>query len=152
MRLSTLWRNASPDQDAPTCPSFVLDVGEGKFQDSCTSFIGLTKSVLDGSDVHERIGFEFPDLRSKYCDKSLLSERTVLTTRNANVEALNNFVGDMILGSAKQYVSAERIDNPAEHELRYPVELLNNIPGTDLIPDHQASLQKGYVVMLLQNL
>lgn len=69
-----------------------------------------------------------------------------------NVEELNNFVGDLIPGVAKQFVSAEKIDKSKVPELQYSSELLNAIPRTASISGRQILLKKGYVAMLQRNL
>lgn len=132
--------------------SFVLDVGEEDLQDFFTALISLPTSVSVGSDVKQLIDFLFPDLRNKYRDKTSLSEQAVLTKRNANLEEDNSFVGDTIPGRATQYVNADNIDNRDEREVRYPGELLNGISGTASLPNQRISFEKGYAVMLLQNL
>lgn len=53
---------------------------------------------------------------------------------------------------SKRFVIDENIYNAEIHELRNPIGLLNNIPWTALLPDHQILLEKGYVLMRLQNL
>lgn len=131
-----LRRDASPDEDALTFPSFLLHVGEGRLKDSFTSFIGPLVSVLVGSDVKQLIDFVLPDVKNKLRDENWFSERAVLIARNDTLEAVNIVVGDMILGLAKQYASTDNIDSPDEQKLRYLVELLSGMPGTASLPDH----------------
>lgn len=72
--------------------------------------------------------------------------------RNANLEALTNFAGEMIPGRAKQYFSADNIDNRHGYGLGYPVVLLNRISRAASLADHRIYLKKRCVGMLLQKL
>lgn len=74
-----------------------------------------------------------------------------MTTRNTNLEELNNFVVDFIPCDATRSASADKIDNAKEDKLRYPVKLLNGIPETVSLPDHHIMLKKRYVVTLLRS-
>ena len=87
-----------------------------------------------------------------YADGEWLASRGILTITNRQLQYLNELVGRKIPGAYRTYHSADSIEEEETSELRYPVELLNSIPGNSSLPEHNLQLEKGFLVMLLRNL
>src|SRR6202012_382079 len=84
------------------------------------------------------------------------SERTVLSTLNADVDSLNKYVLEKFPGDKKTFQSADFIptsEQSGEDDsmLNYPVEYLNEINCSGL-PLSNLELKKGCPVMVLRNL
>lgn len=112
MQLYALRSDTSADEDALTFPCLLLDADEGKPQNFFTSLVGLPVFVSVGKYVKKYIIPVLQDLRNKYPDEICLSERAVMTVRNVNLDALSDFVADMIQARVMQYVSANSIYKP----------------------------------------
>jgi ATP-dependent exoDNAse (exonuclease V) alpha subunit len=84
------------------------------------------------------------------------SERTILSSRNDDVDELNTYILNKFPGEARVYHSADSLPNntpeqQTEGELMYPVEYLNTINCSGL-PLAQLALKVGCPVMVLRNL
>ncbi|GJY85782.1 ATP-dependent DNA helicase PIF1-like protein [Tanacetum coccineum] len=97
----------------------------------------------------------YPDFTSRQTNDEYLKERAILTPRNDDADAINEFMFKQLSGKSVTYNSADEVciastDNIDQHQL-YPVEFLNslNFPG---MPPHELHLKKELPVMLLRNL
>nr|GEV52724.1 ATP-dependent DNA helicase PIF1-like [Tanacetum cinerariifolium] len=87
------------------------------------------------------------DLTIRQTNDEYLKERAILTPRNEDADAINEFMFKKLSGETGTYNSADEIckastDNIDHHQL-YPVEFLNslNFPG---MPPHELCLKKNY--------
>nr|GEV75985.1 ATP-dependent DNA helicase PIF1-like [Tanacetum cinerariifolium] len=107
----------------------------------------LIREALD-FDIKKQIMAEtYPDFTSRQTEKEYLKERAILTPRNEDADAVNEFMFKKLSGEAVTKNSADEIcqastDNIDQHQL-YPVEFLNslNFPG---MPPHELCLKKNY--------
>ncbi|GJS10484.1 ATP-dependent DNA helicase PIF1-like protein [Tanacetum coccineum] len=97
----------------------------------------------------------YPDFTTRRTNDGYLKERAILTPRNENADAINEFMFKKLPGEVVTYNSADEIckasiDNVDQHQL-YLVEFLNtlNFPG---MPPHELCLKKELPIMLLWNL
>ena len=81
------------------------------------------------------------------------AERTILTSRNDDVDDINEKMLLEFPGQEKEFLSADSVkgNNENEGELLYPVEYLNSISCSGL-PLHKLQLKIGCPVMILRNL
>jgi hypothetical protein len=82
------------------------------------------------------------------------AERSILTSRNDDVDDINEKMLLEFPGEAKSFLSADSVkenNENAEGELMYPVEYLNSITCSGL-PLHNLQLKVGCPVMILRNL
>ncbi|GJW30058.1 ATP-dependent DNA helicase PIF1-like protein [Tanacetum coccineum] len=94
------------------------------------------------------------DFTLRKTDEEYLKEKAILTLRNEDVDAINEFMFKKLSRDAVTYNSADEIckastDNIDQHQL-YPVEFLIslNFPG---MPPHEICLKKELPIMLLRN-
>ncbi|GJV77617.1 ATP-dependent DNA helicase PIF1-like protein [Tanacetum coccineum] len=97
----------------------------------------------------------YPDFNARHTNDEYLKERAILTPRNDDADAINEFMFKQLPGESVTYNSANEVcmastDNIDQHQL-YPVEFLNslNFPG---MPPHELHLKKELPIMLLRNL
>ncbi|GJX77883.1 ATP-dependent DNA helicase PIF1 [Tanacetum coccineum] len=97
----------------------------------------------------------YPDFTSRQTNDEYLKERSILTPRNDDADAIHEFMFKQLSGKYVTYNSADEVcmtstDNIDQHQL-YPVEFLNslNFPG---MPPHELHLKMELPVMLLRNL
>ncbi|GJZ77326.1 ATP-dependent DNA helicase PIF1-like protein [Tanacetum coccineum] len=97
----------------------------------------------------------YPVFTSRQTNDEYLNERAILTLRNEDADAINEFMFKQLSGKYVTYNSAYEVcmastDNIDQHQL-YPVEFLNSFkfPG---MPPHEFHIKKELPVMLLRNL
>ncbi|GFX82274.1 ATP-dependent DNA helicase [Trichonephila clavipes] len=92
----------------------------------------------------------FPDLRHNYTDYAGLRERTILTTKNLDVDVINFKIQQPLSGNEITFKSIDTVVDPDE-VVNYPVEFLNSLdlPGT---PPHNLRLKIGSPIILFRNL
>ena len=99
------------------------------------------------STIYSRIN-QFPHPPDHY-----FAERTILTSRNDDVDDINEKMLLEFLGQEKEFLSADSVkeNNENEGELLNLVEYLNSISCSGL-PLHKLQLKIGCPVMILQDL
>ncbi|GJT56209.1 ATP-dependent DNA helicase PIF1-like protein [Tanacetum coccineum] len=95
-----------------------------------------------------------PDFTTSQTDDKYLKERAILTPRNDDADAINDYMFKKLGGESVTYNSAHEICKASmntldQHNL-YPVEFLNslNFPG---MPPHALCLKKELPIMLRRN-
>lgn len=83
------------------------------------------------SSKDELINYVFPDIISNYKNNEWLSERAILAAKSKDVDDLNYFIQNKIIGTTHSFKSIDCITNDDE-ATKYPIEFLNslNVPGT----------------------
>ena len=157
MRLQALKEDPNADHEALQYPDYLLRIGEGRQRKDEKSYIDLPKSITVVQSSGELIDSIFPNLAVKYNDTEWLISRAILATTNSKLKNLNDEVIERFPGKHRSFLSADSVisDNPEdqkEMELKYPPELLHTIETGSSLPDHEISLKKGFVVMLLRNI
>ncbi|CDF40386.1 ATP dependant DNA helicase [Chondrus crispus] len=94
----------------------------------------------------------FQGTRDNHADPAWLTKRVILTTKNRPLEEVNEVIGNMIPGSYRTYLSADKVENEDTNALIYPTEMLNTLTAGSALPDHKLKLKKGFILMLLRNL
>lgn len=152
MRLQALRNDPSADQEALQFPSFLLQVGEGRVRSQSSKdpdLIDLPPSVTFETSLISLCRSIYCDISQKYSDIAWLTSRVILTTKNNHLASINNYVGNMIPGRYRTYLSADKVENQDAHALRYPVEMLNLLTAGSALPDHKLRPKKGFIIMLL---
>ena len=96
----------------------------------------------------------FENIDQRHLNPNFFSERAILTPKNVDVRAINNFIMNKFPGDAKLYKS---VDTPVEDEktekckLRYSTEFLNRYEEGGF-PQHELSLKLGTPIMILRNI
>ncbi|GJX43393.1 ATP-dependent DNA helicase PIF1-like protein [Tanacetum coccineum] len=163
MRVNEYFGNGEIDLRKQNFNRWVLAVGDGKLpvkkketEDEPT-WIDIPKEFLikSWSNPIEQIVLEtYPDFTTRQTEELYLKERAILTPKNDDVDASNEFMFKKLGGVSMTYNSADKIykastDTEDQHHL-YPVEFLNtlNFPG---MPPHALCLKRELPVMLIQN-
>ena len=80
-----------------------------------------------------------------------------MSTAKSRLQCINDQVAELFTGTFSYYKSADfvsydSIEAQNAAELRYPQELLNSIEVGSSLPDHETSLKKDFIVILLRNM
>jgi len=150
MHLNT---NVEVEQDFAT---WQLEVGQGKHTDEASNIslpehFKCQENTVDSLIHTIYSGITTPNLLPKY-----FSERTILSSKNSDVDTLNQMVLDMLPGEKQVFQSADCIptaEQSGEDDaiLNYPVEYLNTINCSGL-PLAKLELKLGCPIMILRNL
>ncbi|CDF38585.1 ATP dependant DNA helicase [Chondrus crispus] len=153
MRLAALRADPAADVEALNFPEFLLSVGEGRLQgEQRPEWISLPQSVAFEHTIRNLCLKVFQGIRDNHADPAWLTKRVILTTKNRPLEEVNEVIGNMIPGSYRTYLSADKVENEDTNALIYPTEMLNTLTAGSALPDHKLKLKKGFIVMLLRNL
>ncbi|CDF32173.1 unnamed protein product [Chondrus crispus] len=153
MRLAALRADPAADVEALNFPEFLLSVGEGRLQgEQRPEWISLPQSVAFEHTIRSLCLNVFQGIRDNHADPAWLTKRVILTTKNRPLEEVNEVIGNMIPGSYRTYLSADKVENEDTNALIYPTEMLNTLTAGSALPDHKLKLKKGFIVMLLRNL
>ncbi|CDF36122.1 unnamed protein product [Chondrus crispus] len=153
MRLAALRADPAADVEALNFPEFLLSVGEGRLQgEQRPEWISLPQSVAFEHTIRSLCLKVFQGIGDNHADPAWLTKRVILTTKNRPLEEVNEVIGNMIPGSYRTYLSADKVENEDTNALIYPTEMLNTLTAGSALPDHKLKLKKGFIVMLLRNL
>jgi hypothetical protein len=95
--------------------NFLLRVGKG--EETVHSKIGEDiirlpdDIVFDNENLKSFISEIFTDIEDNYQDKNYIKNRAILTTKNADVEEINNQVLDLIPGESHEYLSVNSVED-----------------------------------------
>ena len=98
----------------------------------------------------ELIDRVFPDIEEECSDKYWVARRAILTSRNENVDKINESIMAKFPGEGKTYLSADTVGEDDLHSA-YPIDFLNSITLSCMLP-HTMTLKVGAPVILLRNL
>jgi hypothetical protein len=131
-----------------------LDVGHGKHTDELGNINLYQGLMLEENTVQALINHIYPGLSQLQPPlHQYFSDRIILSSRNDDVDDLNNLMLDSFPGVDHIFFSNDSVanDRPEEGELMYPAEYLNNINCSGL-PLARLRLKIGCPVMVLRNL
>ena len=76
------------------------------------------------------------------------SSRTIICSKNSEVDEINQKMQDSLEGDEVTYLSADTIDDANDEEMQnYPIEFLNEQAPSGM-PLHKLCLKKGCLIML----
>lgn len=133
---------------------WLLNIGRGTTTSS-EHVITLKESMHCGKELSDLIRATYPNIRQPQQDKYFM-ERTLLSSRNDDVNEINGLILASFPGDEKLYYSADEVVQE-EGTVRvrasevYPVEYLNSMTTAGL-PLSKLALKPGCPVMLLRNL
>jgi hypothetical protein len=133
-----------------------LEVGQGLHTDSEGNILIPDHMKCRVNSVDCLIDTIYPGIRSPNLGQAYFSQRTVLSSLNVDVDALNKLVLERFPGCVHVYHSADFIPDSEQSGgedamLNYPVEYLNEINCSGL-PLAKLELKIGCPVMILRNL
>jgi hypothetical protein len=166
MQRSALWgdiqvlclkQNMRLSRDIPEECNFArwqLRVGHGMDTDNEANVHLPDHFKCPENSVPSLINAIYPDIHDpqRHSDQ-YFSERTILSSRNDDVDDLNAYILHKFPGQQRVFHSADSVPNstPDQGELMYPVEYLNSINCSGL-PLAQVALKIGCPIMVLRNL
>ena len=126
---------------------YLLEVGEGRHPpaNGQQTRIQIPDKFLQ-PDLSTLIDTVFPDLNTG----GNMSKRSILTTRNEDVDAINSVCTGDFPGVGKEYLSADSVGEEDAH-MNVPIEYLNSLTPSG-VPPHKLIIKEGVIVMLLRNL
>src|SRR6201996_7208468 len=133
-----------------------LEVGHGKHTDDLEKITLPDHFKCSENSIASLIQTIYPGINSlPLPPDSYFAERTILTSRNDDVDDINSEMLKMFPGVEKVLMSADSVKNSGDDNeegmLMYPVEYLNSINCSGL-PLAALSLKVGCPVMVLRNL
>mmetsp|Transcript_13935 Transcript_13935/g.25805 ORF Transcript_13935/g.25805 Transcript_13935/m.25805 type:complete len:831 (-) Transcript_13935:1923-4415(-) len=130
---------------------WLLEIGQGthfRFPD-----VNIPPQMyVEGNSMDHLIDKVFPNIQQNYTDTAYMDGRVILTTTNADADAVNQLITHRIYGANQghAYLSADSLEDSDEGAL-FPTEFLNSLTPNGL-PPHRLLLHEGMVIMLLRNM
>jgi ATP-dependent DNA helicase PIF1 len=132
-----------------------LEIGHGKHTDATGNTTLPDHFKCTENTVPSLISAIYPGINQlPHPPDHYFSERTILTSRNDDVDDINEEMLSAFPGEMKEFLSADSVkanNEDGQGELMYPVEYLNSINCSGL-PLHKLQLKVGCPVMILRNL
>ncbi|XP_024982866.1 ATP-dependent DNA helicase PIF6-like [Cynara cardunculus var. scolymus] len=162
LRMSPLWSSIKKIrltlnmrvQSDPWFSNFLLRVGDGDEEMMEESFIhildDMTIAYTDkDKSKHDLIDAIFPSLQINGADSNYIISKAILSTKNENVDEINDQLIDRFCGDEKVYYSFDEAEDDRNNF--YPMEFLNSLTVSGL-PPHYLRLKIGCPVIPLRNI
>ncbi|KAK9065053.1 hypothetical protein SSX86_016437 [Deinandra increscens subsp. villosa] len=138
----------------PWFSDFLLRVGDGTEESIEGSFIRIPDdmTILSANrenSVKDLIDSIFPSLQANMHSSDYIISRAILSTKNENVDEINDQMIDMFQGEEKIYYSFDEAED--DHNNFYPLDFLNSLNVSGL-PPHKLRLKVGCPIILLRNI
>jgi ATP-dependent DNA helicase PIF1 len=155
--------NQQQDEEQKNFVKYLLQIGEGRefiHTDIGEDVVKLPDDMMIINDEKPEllISTVFDNLKNKFSnenDKDYLNyikDRAILTTKNEDVDKINEQIIDIFPGDAQEFLSADSVeDKDSVHQNLYPVEFLNTLTPSGT-PPHKLVLKVGVPIMLLRNI
>jgi ATP-dependent DNA helicase PIF1 len=109
----------------------------------------------NGDKIVVLVAEVFPNFIMHYKNPEYLAACAIVCPNNLDVDAINDYIVNLVPGDNVMYLSYDKICKSSEHipdfDILYPTEFLNSIT-VNSFSNHKLILQNGVIVMLLQNL
>ncbi|XP_024962835.1 uncharacterized protein LOC112503015 [Cynara cardunculus var. scolymus] len=133
---------------------FLLRVGDGDEEIMEESFIRIPDDMAiaytdKNKSKHDLIDAIFPFLQINGADSNYIISRAILSTKNENIDEINDQLIDRFCGDEKVYYSFDEAEDDRNNF--YPMEFLNSLTVSDL-PLHYLRLKIGCPIILLRNI
>jgi ATP-dependent DNA helicase PIF1 len=139
---------------------WILGIGDGSIgdaDDECMAVQIPEELLIRGFDdpLAAIVESTYPNLLRNINDPSFFKNRAILTPKNVIVDAVNDYILDIIPGEEKVYLS---YDSPCNTDSNVDIpddvhtpEFLNTIVSSGL-PNHKLRLKIGVPIMLMRNM
>jgi ATP-dependent DNA helicase PIF1 len=113
--------------------------------------------VLNDDKIESLITKIFVNLKTTYDENNedyinYIRDRAILTTKNEEVDNINEQIINIFPGEAKEFLLADSVeDKDFVHQNLYPIEFLNTLTPSGT-PPHKLILKVGVPIILLRNL
>ncbi|KAG5531387.1 hypothetical protein RHGRI_026119 [Rhododendron griersonianum] len=139
------------DPENVTFARFLMEVGTNPQE-----IVHLPPTIRKCQDLTELLSTVYPQLEIQTTSTpTYLTERSILSARNEDVNAINAAALNVFPGDAFTYLAADKLSKDDELDRsitnRYPNEYLNSLdpPG---LPSFRVELKVGCPIMLLRNI
>ena len=123
IKVLKLQRNVRLSSANETYPKFLLDVGEGNLSEEI-----IFPDEMAVLNLDSLIEFTYQNFENQCLDLSYLLERSILTSKNAVVDRVNQKILGMLPNESYSYSSADTlIQSDGLNSSLYPPEFLNNL-------------------------
>ncbi|GKA30053.1 putative helicase [Tanacetum coccineum] len=164
MRVNEYGANGQIDTSKQEFNQWVLAVGDGtvpakkKEEEDEATWIDIPEQFLIkqwDSPIQKIVNETYPEFTSRQSDGEYLKERAILTPKNDDADAINEYMFNQLSGDTITYYSADEVckastDNIHQHQL-YPMEFLNSLNFSGM-PPHKLCLKKELPIMLMRNI
>ena len=148
------------DDEQKQFVDYLLQIGEGKefiHSDIGEDVVKLHDDMLfEDEEIKTLISTIFYNL--DYDDDNYenyinyIKDRAILTTKNHDVDDINEQIINIFPGSSQEFLSADSVeDKDFVHQNLYPIEFLNTLTPSGT-PPHKLILKVGVPIILLRNL
>jgi ATP-dependent DNA helicase PIF1 len=164
MRLQDPCLDATQQAKIEQFADWILSIGDGtirvkrKGDKYDASWITIPDDLLihtDGNKTAALVAEVFPDFIVNYKNPEYLATHAIVCSNNQDVDAINDYIVNLIPDEDVQYLSCNTISKSSEYipdfDVLYPTEFLNST-SVNGFPNHKLMLKKGVIVMLLRNL
>lgn len=162
LRMSPLWAGIKKIQLSinmraltdPWFSNFLLRVGDGVEETIDGSYIRIPDDMVipysdNGNSKEALINAIFPSLNMNANSSQYIISRAILSTKNENVDGINDMLIQRFCGDEKFYYSFDTAEDDKNNF--YPMEFLNSLNVSGL-PPHCLRLKVGCPIILLRNL
>jgi hypothetical protein len=133
--------------------NFLLRIGNGLEESDANDYVRLPSDIMVEYKSEESIDIlikhVFPDLKGNCTSSEYMQERTILSTKNEHIDAMNDRMIKQFLGDEHVYFSHDTVDDETTNT--YPLDFLNSITPNGL-PPHILRIKKNCPIILLRNL
>jgi hypothetical protein len=143
-------RTPESDQHA----AWLLDIGAGRNLDDMETVQIPAEMCCPNNTMDDLIAFIYPGIEQGHQPDLYFLERTILSSRNDEVDMINEAILAKFPGEAHTLMSADSVEleNPTLDGYQpYPAEYLQSLNATGL-PLARLNLKVGCPIMLLRNL
>ncbi|XP_073129676.1 uncharacterized protein [Henckelia pumila] len=131
---------------------FLLRVGDGLEETVGGNFIKLPNSMIipreSENSIQQLIDSVFPNMTDHVHDANYMIDRAIITTKNVDVDEINEILIFNFPGEEKVYTSWDSVED--DNNNLFQEEFLNSLCPSGL-PPHQITLKVGCPIMLLRN-
>lgn len=111
MQLQAFRQDHRAKPDVHQHPKYILQVDEIKLQSEQKQPVKLPASVKVLIEVLKMIEKVFSNLPSNFGDENWHSQQAITATRNERFIRLNGRIGSSILGTLREYLSGDSVDD-----------------------------------------
>ncbi|XP_021768964.1 uncharacterized protein LOC110733236 [Chenopodium quinoa] len=130
-------------RDDPTYSAFLLDLGDGKLQQTEIASIELPQDIVHSTNLTDLVSTvtvqTFPEVAQGQVDSQVFTKKAILTPMNDDVDSINASMIEQFPGQTVRYRSFDAILNDTCNI--YPTEFINKLCPGGMSP-HELILRK----------
>jgi len=148
------------DDEQKQFVDYLLRIGEGKelvHSNIGEDMVKLHNDIIVNNEeveslIHETFGNIVNNFNNTANYVDYIKDRAILTTKNEDVDEINEQIINKFPGNAHVFLSADSVeDEGSVHQNLYPMEFLNTLTPSGT-PPHKLVLKVGAPIILLRNI